>query len=199
MLDIKTAIPIEGIDPAWTGRVHSGAMLAVWNRETNELPTVERVPPQRGLKSELVDGKWVWVVGCKKCLGEAGYNYHCCYEHDRCVTCRKHKTEIKESPWGVEGGWRCSPCQAVLDEKLKQEALRRVAESEYAPWDYKLNDEVVCPHCASSYEPDEEPSSEEHCETCGGHFKIEINYSVTYSTECIGQRLLPDNSLDEND
>lgn len=195
MLDIKTAIPIEGIDPAWTDRIHSGAMKAVWNRETNELPTVERVPPQRGLKSELVDGKWVWVVGCKKCLGEetsSSMNYHCCHEHDRCVTCNKHRTEIKESPWGVTGGWRCSPCQTALDEKRKQEALQRVAESEYDPWDYKLNDKVVCPHCASSYEPDEEPSSKDTCDTCGGEFKIEINYSVTYCTEVIGERLLPD-------
>lgn len=199
MLDIKTAIPIEGIAPAWTDRGHSGPMKSVWNECSKELPTVERVPPQQGLKSELVDGQWVWVVGCKKCLGEAGYNYHCCYEHDRCVTCGIHGSELTDYSYGMRQGWQCKPCHETAEAIAKQEALRRVAESEYDPWDYKCNDEVVCPHCGSSYEPDEEPNSEEHCETCGGHFKIEINYSVTYSTECIGQRLLPDNSLEESD
>lgn len=189
--NIKILIP-EAL-PEWTDRIHNGPMKAVWNRETEDLPTLELTPPQRGLKSEFIDGAWYWVVGCEKCLGTSnGWDYFVCDEHNVCVDCQTHRSEIVGSAWGTREGFRCSPCQTALDQKLKREALEKVASNDYDEWDYKHNDEIVCPHCGTSYEPDEPRDGKETCDICGGEYELEIEYSVTYSTTVVGERITLD-------
>ncbi len=70
------------------------------------------------------------------------------------------------------------------------EALKKVAEKEYDEWDYYNTDEVICPHCETKYMPDcEPPEGEEECSVCGGIYSVTPEYSVTYTTEVIGERL----------
>ncbi len=72
------------------------------------------------------------------------------------------------------------------------EALEKVAAKEYDEWDYYNTDEVVCPHCASSYAPDcETPEGNEICEVCRGEYTVEPEHSVTFTTSVVGERLTP--------
>lgn len=194
---IKILIP-EAL-PQWTDRIHSGAMKAIWNSQTKHLPILELSPPRRGLKSELIDGAWYWVVGCEKCLGTSnGFaDYFVCDEHNVCVDCRTNRSEIEGAVWGTKGGFRCQPCQTKLEQKLKREALEKVASKDYDEWDYQNNDEIVCPHCGTSHEPDQPSEGKEICGICGGEYELNIEYSVTYSTTVVGERITLD-SL-END
>ncbi len=152
--------------------------------------------PRHELKAELIDGLWYWVNDCPECNGkEPVHPYVKCEKHDVCVTCGIKRKDIEGIPWGHRNGVRCRPCQSVINEAAKREALEKVAEEEYDEGDYRYTDELLCPHCGTKQHhemSDGEPSSEDTCETCGGKFSTEIDYSWTYSTEVIGERVTLD-------
>jgi hypothetical protein len=150
--------------------------------------------PRSELYAKIVDGAWQWVNGCPECNGKKPvWAYVKCDKHDVCVTCGKSRKNLTATPWAHEQGFRCKPCQDALNAARKQEALSRVAESEYDESDYWGTDKVVCPHCASGYQPEEgPPEGEEVCTVCGGKYEVEPEYTVTYTTTVVGERLLPD-------
>ena len=147
--------------------------------------------PRPELYADIIDGAWHWINGCPECNGkEPKWTYRKCDKHDVCVTCRKPRSEIKGSVWGHKNGFRCGPCQGAINAAAKFEALSRVAEKEYDEWDYSHTSNVVCPHCASEYSPDEgPPEGKETCNVCGGEYEVAPEYEVNYTTTVIGKRL----------
>ncbi|MGP3789461.1 hypothetical protein [Pseudomonas sp. B392_1p] len=186
-----TKILIPEIPGDWTDRTRNGHTNE-WNRmwppgqpHRNGLPEVILEPPTRGLYAERIDGAWYWVCGCEKCLGNREkYSYITCHEHDRCEHCGIHRQQITEAPWGVTGGWACQPCVTEQKAQRKAEALAAAATSGHSKWDCQLTDEVVCPYCASKFEPDEDISNDcnHECDVCGGVYTVETEYSVSYTT-----------------
>lgn len=135
--------------------------------------------------SELIDGEWYWVKGCSKCqdsmnYGES-YSYITCYEHNRCNDCGTHRSELKDTPWGLSNGFRCKPCQDRLDKERLEEALEK--RKDMSDWDFYNSDTVLCPHCGSDNGTDEFEDGVFECYVCEKEFKLSLNYSVTYSTE----------------
>ena len=175
-------------------RIRSGSTQQFYRkglRERNHVLSLE--PPRKELYAELIDGEWYWVNGCAECNGKPRdwMTYVECDEHNVCRTCKIKRADLKESPWGGKHGWQCAPCAKKEMEAKKQAALEAVASKEYDEWDFRHTDNVVCPHCTSSYEPDcETPEGEEVCETCGGAYSVEPEYTVTYTTKVVGERLL---------
>jgi hypothetical protein len=156
------------------------------------IPDIEIKAPRPELKAELVDGIWVWVNDCHECNGNpANWSYVKCDKHNVCVDCKTPRKELTEIPWGVAGGFRCKPCQKILDDERRATALAKVASEDYDPSDYQLTDEVTCPHCASTFLPDDpgRMAKEQECDICNGKFSVEVDYSVTFSTEIIGERV----------
>lgn len=185
----ETKILIPEIPGEWTERIRNGH-TNVWNQiwppgqpHSNGLPEVTLQPPSRGLYAERIDGAWYWVCGCEKCLGSGkSWSYITCYEHDRCEYCKIHREQITETPWGVRGGWACKPCVDAEDAKRKTEALAAAAEAGHDESDCMYTDEVVCPYCASKFEPDEDISGNQECDVCGGMYSVEVEYSASYTT-----------------
>jgi len=158
--------------------------------------------PRRELFAKLIDGNWYWVNDCPECNGkEPRWAYIKCEEHDRCVDCRIKKSEIEGNiVWGHERGFRCNSCQEYLNKKTRREALEKVAKEEYDPYDYRSNDDIVCPHCKTVHHHelcDGLPGPEMKCEVCGGEFEVETEYTVTYSTSVIGERVTLDKENEE--
>jgi hypothetical protein len=149
--------------------------------------------PRKELFAKLTDGKWYWKNGCPECKGEEPqWAYVKCEEHDRCVDCRKKRSEIEGNVWGHRKGFQCKPCKELEDKITRRKALEKVAEKEYDPWDYQNEDKILCPHCGSEIYHDDgdgDPSGEMDCDVCNGKFKIETEYTVTYSTSIIGERI----------
>jgi len=149
-------------------------------------------PPRKELYAELIDGKWYWVNGCAECNGKPRdwMTYIECEKHNVCRICGAKYADLKEPPWGGKHGWQCVPCANREKEEQKRTALKAVAAKEYDEWDYHGTDDVVCPHCGSSYEPDcEIPEGKETCEVCGGEYTVEPEFTTTYTTQVIGERI----------
>ena len=89
-------------------------------------------------------------------------------------------------------GWHGKPCQDASDAVAKAEALAKVAESDYDEWDYRAQDECKCPHCATVIHIESEDYGDKNldCDTCGGEFELTTEYSVTFTTKVIGERVI---------
>ena len=166
-------------------------------KEMHDKPDTIRInPPKSHYYAELIEGEWWWVNGCAGCNGDdTGWCYRKCDEHDVCDTCKCSRQELTETPWGTRTGWQCKPCAKKEADIAKQEALQKVAEREYEPYDYLNQDNVICPHCATEFEnmmDDGEPEANQECEVCGGEFSLEVEYNVTFYTKVIGERLKPE-------
>ena len=75
---------------------------------------LELKAPKEAWKAEKINGEWFWVCGCPDCLGEKGNLLsHKCDEHDVCVQCGTHRSELKEMPWAHEDGFLCKACECV--------------------------------------------------------------------------------------
>jgi hypothetical protein len=154
--------------------------------------TIRLQPPERHYYAHLIDGEWWWVNGCAECNGRLRdwMTYKECEKHDVCRTCSTHRADIKETPWGGKNGWQCKTCHAAEREALRSERLQEVNSEEYDELDFMGCDEVKCPHCGTSHEPDEIiGGGEESCEVCGGSYSLEVEYSATYTTKVIGERV----------
>lgn len=159
----------------------------------NKPDTIEIAAPEKHLYAELIEGEWWWVNGCGPCNGEErGWGtYIECEKHDVCRTCSIPRKQLTETPWGGSNGWQCKPCADTAAETLRATRLAEVAAKEYDEWDYYHTDKVVCPHCGTSYAPDGEVTDgKENCGVCGGEYSIEVDYTVTYTTEVVGERVV---------
>jgi len=176
-------------------RRRNGSAMEFYKPENRSLQSrdadVSIKAPRRELFADLIDGKWYWVNDCPECNGqEPKWAYVKCTKHDVCLTCRTPRSELKEIPWGHVAGFRCKPCQDAIDATNRREALERVAGKDYDEWNYLNTDNVVCPHCETSYQPESgQGEGNETCQTCGGEFSVEVEYSVTYSTSVVGERV----------
>lgn len=149
----------------------------------------------REMYAELIDDKWYWISGCAECNGEPrdGFAYIGeCDKHNVCRECGISNKELTEPAWGGREGWCCVPCMNELNRRHRIDCLAKVAEKEYDTWDYMHTDNIICPHCGDSIEVDGDPdeySGENECDTCGGKYEVEVNYSVDYTTSVIGERI----------
>ena len=196
-MDKNTKILIPEIPGEWTQRLRSGK-TNIWNEarhgkpHTNGLPEVRLDPPEVGLYAERIDGAWYWVSGCAKCNGSGEkYSYSVCDKHNVCRLCSTHRSKLTEAPWGHPEGFTCKPCQDAVDAVAKAAALAKVAESDYDEWDYRNLDECKCPHCATVIHIETEDYGDKNmeCDTCDGLFELTIEYSVTFTTKVIGERI----------
>lgn len=156
--------------------------------------TIRIEPPERHLHAVLRDGEWWWVNGCAQCNGRPRdwMTYVECKSHDVCRCCGISRSGLKEAPWGGKHGWICQPCELERAEALKQELLLAVSEEGYDRLDYMHTDEIKCPHCASQIDSsDVHESTRMTCDFCGGDFQLDVEYTASYSTTVIGERLLP--------
>lgn len=198
-MDKNTKILITEIPGEWAQRQRNGS-LNVWNgedhhrfhRTTTDLPEVSLRPPENGLYAERIDGAWYWVSGCAKCNGTGEkYSYSVCDKHNVCRLCGTHRSKLTETPWGHPDGFTCKPCQDAEDAAAKAAALAKVAESDYDEWNYQAQDECKCPHCATVIRIESEDYGDKNmdCDTCGGQFELTTEYSVTFTTKVIGERI----------
>lgn len=150
--------------------------------------TIKIEPPERHLYAELIDGEWWWLNGCAECNGRERdwMTYIECEKHDVCRTCKTHRSEITETPWGGKHGWQCKPCADREHEEEKQAALAAMPE-EYDEWDYYHEDSVKCPHCNYEFEDSgdgelyEEGTTEKDCPRCDNTFELEVSISFNYT------------------
>lgn len=143
--------------------------------------------------AELIDGKWYWVNGCAECNGEPRdwMTYIECDKHNVCRTCSIPRKKLKDIPYAGKNGWQCNPCADAAHKAKRAAALEAMAEKDYDEWDYRNNDNIVCPHCEFSWSPDGDPATDgnETCSLCGGEYSLAVEYSVEYSTEVVGKRV----------
>ncbi|MFJ2541226.1 hypothetical protein [Pseudomonas sp. NPDC087614] len=198
-MDKNTKILIPEIPGEWTQCQRNGS-LNVWNgadhhrfhRTTTDQPEVSLRPPENGLYAERIDGAWYWVSGCAKCNGTGEqYSYSVCDKHNVCRLCGTHRSKLTETPWGHPDGFTCKPCQDAEDAVAKAAALAKVAESDYDEWDYRLQDECKCPHCATVIHIETEDYGDKNmaCDTCAGEFELVTEYTVQFTTTVIGDRI----------
>lgn len=152
--------------------------------------TIRLTPPEKHYFAELIDGEWWWLNGCAECNGwerDSWGSYIECEKHDVCRTCSIPRAEITDTPWGGKQGWQCKPCANKEAAELKAERLEAFAEADYSESHFWYNDKVICPHCASEYEPHDpdEWNGTQVCEVCDNEFTVEVEYSVTYSTKAL--------------
>jgi hypothetical protein len=191
MIDKNTKIKIDGIPEGYTVRRNSGNFSEFRKQGQNyhDSEEIRIEAPEKGLKSELINGEWFWVCGCSHCLGtEEDWCYWVCDEHNVCVTCGIHRSKLKEAPWGHQKGFRCKDCQDRINRENLIEALEKMEEKKYDECDYHAMDEVKCPHCDLEYQ-DIHESTKTTCYRCGGEFDIEIEYNPSISTSIIGERV----------
>ena len=196
-MDKNTKILIPEISGDWTERLRAGG-TNIWNHalhgkpHRNGLPEVRLDPPETGLYAELIDGAWYWVSGCAKC-NESGekYSYSVCDKHNVCRLCSIHRSKLKETPRGHPEGFTCKPCQDAEDAVAKAAALAKVAQTDYDEWDYRNLDECKCPHCATviNIETEDYGDKNMECDTCNGLFELATEYSVSFTTKVIGERI----------
>ena len=154
--------------------------------------TIRLQPPERHYYAELIDGEWWWLNGCGECNGRERdwLTYVECDKHNVCRTCKTPRGEISGHAWGGKHGWQCSHCRDIEHEAAKKEALEKFAVANRGDYHFSYNDKVVCPHCGLSYYPDEMyEDTEVECERCDGSYSVELEHSVKYSTEIIGERV----------
>lgn len=181
-----TKIYIPEIPKEWEQRTRSGH-TNVWNDSfhRNGLLEVKLDPPQQGLYAKRFEDGWYWVCGCHKCLENGKpYSYIVCEEHNRCLTCNTHRTELKEAPWGKPEGFQCKPCADKEHKERKRKALNNARNQGHSEDDCWNTDKLICPICAtecSSYDMD----AGEHDVTCGvcdTDFTAEIEYETRYTS-----------------
>lgn len=161
--------------------------------------------PEKHYKAQLIDNVWWWVNECAQCCGHArNWMGSECEKHNVCRTCGIPRSELNEAVYGGRHGWQCASCEAKEKLAAKIKALQAVQEKiesgEYGSWDYLGQDNIKCPHCDNEYEPctaDGVPEGEETCDVCDGKFSIEPEYSITYSTQIIGDRVTLDSVAQE--
>lgn len=155
--------------------------------------TIRMQPPEKHYYAKLINGEWWWVNGCGQCNGRQRdfSTYIECETHDVCRTCQESRSNV-DTAWGGKDGWQCGECHDREAAEARTTALEKVASREYDEWDYRHTDNIVCPHCASFYEFDycDVPEGDEICEVCGGEYTVEPCYSVTFTTECKGERIV---------
>ena len=155
--------------------------------------TIQLEPSEKHHYAELIDGEWWWLNGCAECNGNPRdwMTYIECDKHNVCRSCRASRSEITEPPWGGKSGWQCVPCANAEKAALKLERLQAMAAKEYDEWDYQNQDEVICPHCEYSFQPDsDDPDGSEQCEVCDGEYTVDTEYSRTFSTTVVGERVV---------
>jgi len=164
------------------------------NVEMHDKPNTIRIhPPEKHYYSQLIEGEWWWVDGCEECNGRPrdGFTYLGeCEKHNVCVTCKTHRSEIKETPWGGRSGWQCKPCAEIAHEREKKKALSAMPE-EYDYWDFHNKDEITCPYCAYEFRDSSEYSDnhdEKHeCPRCDNEFIVTAVCSLTFDCDRINQ------------
>ena len=153
--------------------------------------TIQIEPPKKSWYAELIDGEWWWVEGCAECNGQprdSWGSYVECDEHNVCRTCKCTRAELTETPWGGKHGWQCNPCADAEHQAEKLAALDAMPD-EYDKWDYRHNDNIVCPYC--NYEIDDTSEfhsaidhEEEHeCSRCDNTFALEGDISIHWTTK----------------
>lgn len=180
--DTKILIPTIPVE--WTDRTRSGH-TNIWNYALKGLPEVKLDPPQEGLYAVRFEDGWYWVCGCDKCLENGkSYSYIVCHEHNRCVTCRTHRSELNETPWGRADGFQCKPCASREHEERKHEALEKAQKEGHSEDDCWFVAELICPVCASECSSEEMGSGEHDvtCGTCDTEFVVEIEYEARYTS-----------------
>lgn len=92
---------------------------------------------------------------------------------------------------GRRDGFICKPCQDREDAAAKAEALAKFSAAEYDDSDFEGQDECKCPHCATVIHIESEDYSDKNmdCDTCCGAFRLQLEYSVTFTTTVIGERI----------
>lgn len=182
-----TKIFIPEIPMEYTQRTRSGH-TNVWNDNfyRNGLPEIKLNPPAIGLYAERFDDGWYWVCGCHKCLENGKpYSYIVCEEHDRCLTCNTHRSELKEAPWGKPEGFQCKPCETKKHYERKRLALKEARKRGHSENDCRYTDEIICPVCGSENSRDDMNEAGEHevtCGVCDTEFAVEIEYEVRYTS-----------------
>jgi hypothetical protein len=178
-----TKILIPEIPKEWTNNIRSGH-TNIWNG--NGAPEVRLEPPIEGLYAERFDDGWFWVCGCHKCLENGKpYSYIVCYEHDRCVTCKTHRTELKETPWGRPDGFQCKPCAEKEHEEDKRKALEEAQERGHSEDDCYYTANIICPVCGSECSDDDMHEKSEHevtCDVCDTEFNVQVEYEARYTS-----------------
>lgn len=193
--NMKIKIDFDGSPKEWNC-CHNGSSSVGFRRKSQRTFEYEYTfkNPEVGLKCEWLEDGWYWVCGCPVCAGiESNFDtrYFICDDHDNCVTCGINRGDIDHTPWGVAGGWRCRDCQDKIDYSKKVLALEKYESGSHGELDTCHEDDIICPHCGTVQCSDDvhENSYDEICETCGGSYDLEINYSVSYSTEIKGDRI----------
>jgi hypothetical protein len=100
-----------------------------------------------------------------------------CDKHDVCLICGKHRSELKEMPWGARGGFRCKPCETA---RIKNK-IREFQSSEDDDFDYLSR--AKCPYCGECFDPEGGDEGEVSCPDCDSTMILTPDYDVTYSTE----------------
>lgn len=147
---------------------------------------------KKSMYAELIDGKWYWVEGCAECKGEERdwMTYIECEEHDRCRSCGINRKDIKEAPWGGKKGWQCRSCADDEHKEIRRQAFEKFNRENPDEYDFQYMDEIKCPHCASKISSEEMYESQEiECNVCEGRIYLEVEFSPTYSTSIIGERV----------
>lgn len=177
-------------------RIRSGKLQKFYKGRCGDpiLFTIE--PPKQEMYTSLIDGKWYWVKGCSKCKDSMNFgdkfSYQVCKERDVCQRCNTHRDDIEDTVWMTPDGFMCKPCNTLEQKEIKRTALKKVEENGYCEYDYMNTDEVFCPHCGSDQQLADElsSSSDGHvCDVCGGKFDIEVEYTITYTTTTVGERI----------
>ena len=112
-------------------------------------------PTDVAMYAELIDEEWYWVTGCVECKGEKRdwMSYIECDEHNRCSSCSTNSKDLEEgvSRWGGKEGWTCSTCKEEKDLEIRKEAFGKFNSEDYDEWDFRSNDEIICPHCGKAF------------------------------------------------
>lgn len=181
---MKERINDERLTPTMD-RVRSGSNQIFKEGEITFTLTHEK----KSIYADLIDGEWFWVEGCGECRGEErGWNtYIECEEHNRCRVCEIKRKDLKEIPWGGSKGWICKPCQDAKDKEIRKQAFERLNGKEP---DTLYVDEIICPHCGTKInDEDLRESTKVDCHVCEGEMNLEVEWTPTYSTTVIGERL----------
>ncbi|MCY4781766.1 hypothetical protein ORI89_19120 [Sphingobacterium sp. UT-1RO-CII-1] len=142
----------------------------------------------KAMYAELIDGEWYWVSGCAECIGKPrGTSYIECDEHDVCSCCGISRKEIEGSVWGGRHGWICPSCHDAKKLEARQRAFQKLNGNEP---DTHYTDNPTCPHCGTEHDinyVNENTTLE--CYVCEGGFEIEVNWTPSYTTTVVGERL----------
>jgi hypothetical protein len=177
-------------------RTASGKTMLFYHSQKDREPAFEIEAPEPELQAKLIEGQWYWVNSCEKCNGnKVGFNYAVCDKHNCCVSCGMSRKELTDTPWGHREGFICKPCHDRHELSAKIEALTKAADAEHDEWDYQDSDKPLCPHCATElyYEAGDRREGKNDCETCGGSYELTVEYSPSFTTAIIGEKVTLEN------